>query len=111
MSKIAVVGSGLVGLVTGSCFAELGHKVICVDNNSKKISELTDGQIPCYEPGLADLIERNVTRGALSFSTDVGRAVESSEVVFVSVATPPLSDGTCDLTPLNLAMSEIQQAV
>jgi UDPglucose 6-dehydrogenase len=95
--KLAVVGSGYVGLVTGACFAEMGNEVICVDNNEVKIKLLKDGIIPIYEPGLDDMVKRNASEGRLSFTLDLKSAVEQSQVIFIAVGTPPEEDGSADL--------------
>ena len=97
MPKIAVVGSGYVGLVAGTCLADFGLNVVCVDNDSKKIEGLRNGKIPIYEPGLEPLVERNVYYKRLSFTTDIKQAVEDCEVVFIAVGTPPKDDGSADL--------------
>ncbi|MCT4619048.1 MAG: UDP-glucose/GDP-mannose dehydrogenase family protein [Marinisporobacter sp.] len=97
MEKIAVIGSGYVGLVAGTCLADFGREVICVDNNKQKIKDLKEGNIPIYEPGLDDLVERNVYYKRLSFTTDKKKAVEESEVIFIAVGTPPADDGSADL--------------
>ena len=96
--NLAIVGSGYVGLVTGTCFAEVGHRVICVDNDIKKVHQLQDGKIPIYEPGLADLVKKNVAAGRLSFTAEIGEAVEKSKVIFIAVPTPPQPDGSVDLS-------------
>jgi len=96
--NLAIVGSGYVGLVTGACFAEVGHQVICVDNDLKKVHQLQDGQIPIYEPGLEDLVKKNVAAGRLSFTTSIGDAVTASKVIFIAVPTPPQPDGSVDLS-------------
>src|SRR5580658_1371942 len=96
--NLAIVGSGYVGLVTGTCFAEVGHRVICVDNDLKKVHQLQDGNIPIYEPGLEELVKRNVAAGRLSFTASIGDAVEASKVVFIAVPTPPQPDGSVDLS-------------
>ncbi|HUB66819.1 MAG TPA: UDP-glucose/GDP-mannose dehydrogenase family protein [Candidatus Methylacidiphilales bacterium] len=96
--NLAIVGSGYVGLVTGACFAEVGHRVICVDNDLKKVHQLQDGHIPIYEPGLEELVKRNVAAGRLSFTASIGDAVEASTVVFIAVPTPPQPDGSVDLS-------------
>jgi len=96
--NLAIVGSGYVGLVTGACFAEVGHRVICVDNDLKKVHLLQDGHIPIYEPGLEDLVKRNVAAGRLSFTASIGDAVEASKVIFIAVPTPPQPDGSVDLS-------------
>ena len=96
--KLAIVGTGYVGLVTGTCFAEVGHSVICVDNDLKKVHKLQDGQIPIYEPGLEDLVKKNVAAGRLTFTASIGEAVKASEVIFIAVPTPPQPDGSVDLS-------------
>jgi UDPglucose 6-dehydrogenase len=95
--KIAIVGSGYVGLVTGACFSEVGINVVCVDIDSKKIDNLNNGIIPIYEPGLEEMISRNIKKGRLSFTTDITEAIKECEVVFISVGTPPDEDGSADL--------------
>lgn len=95
--KLAVVGTGYVGLVSGTCFAEMGHDVICVDIDEKKVTALRAGQIPIYEPGLEEMVMRNVQDGRLHFTTDIKSAVEQSLFLFVAVGTPPREDGTADL--------------
>ena len=96
--NLAIVGSGYVGLVTGACFAQVGHRVICVDNDLKKVHTLQDGQIPIYEPGLEELVKSNVAAGRLSFTASIGEAVEASQVIFIAVPTPPQPDGSVDLS-------------
>jgi len=96
--NIAVVGTGYVGLVTGTCFAEFGVNVIAVDNDSRKINMLREGKIPFYEPGLEELVERNVREVRLSFSTDIKTAVEKSLVILIAVGTPSDESGAADLT-------------
>src|SRR5678816_4522939 len=96
--NIAVIGTGYVGLVVGSCFAESGNDVVCVDNNSEKIANLEKGIIPIYEPGLPDLIERNVRDGRLTFSLDLRTAVQRAKVVFIAVGTPTTPSGAADLS-------------
>ncbi len=95
--KIAIIGTGYVGLVAGTCLADLGHRVICVDNVQRKIELLKDGRIPIYEPGLEHLVRRNVKEARLSFSSDGASAVRASEVVYIAVGTPPGADGSADL--------------
>jgi len=94
---ISVVGSGYVGLVTGTCFAEFGVDVTCVDNDAGKIEALERGKIPIYEPGLEELVERNIRAGRLHFTTDLKAGVENALVVFIAVGTPPREDGSADL--------------
>jgi UDPglucose 6-dehydrogenase len=96
--NIAIIGTGYVGLVTGTCFAEVGHNVICVDCNAEKIKLLQEGGVPIYEPGLAELIEKNVAAGRLHFTTSTRDGVEQSDMIFIAVPTPPLADGSVDLS-------------
>jgi len=96
--KIAVIGSGYVGLTVGTCLAELGNDVICVDVDEKKINDLNNGKIPIYEPGLEDMLERNFKEKRLSFTTDVKRAIEASEVIFIAVGTPTGKDHRADIS-------------
>jgi UDPglucose 6-dehydrogenase len=96
--NLAIVGSGYVGLVTGACFAEVGHRVICVDNDLKKVHALQGGHIPIYEPGLEELVKKNVAAGRLSFTASIAEAVEASRVIFIAVPTPPQEDGSVDLS-------------
>jgi UDPglucose 6-dehydrogenase len=105
--NVCVIGTGYVGLVTGACFAEFGAQVICVDKDRAKIDALRAGQVPIYEPGLEDLVERNVRGGRLTFSTDTAESVRSSLVVFIAVQTPPRSDGGTDLT----AVEDVARAI
>src|SRR5215207_1508777 len=95
---IAVIGTGYVGLVTGTCFAEFGTSVTCVDVDAEKIARLNDGQIPIYEPGLDQLVTKNKAAGRLNFTTDIGAAVEQSLVIILAVGTPPKDDGSADLS-------------
>ncbi|MEZ5106367.1 MAG: UDP-glucose/GDP-mannose dehydrogenase family protein [Draconibacterium sp.] len=95
--KISVVGTGYVGLVSGTCFAETGINVVCVDVDKKKIDKLNNGIIPIYEPGLEDLYKRNVEKGRLSFTTDLKSSLIDSDAVFIAVGTPPDEDGSADL--------------
>lgn len=95
--KIAIVGSGYVGLVTGTCFAEVGIDVICVDIDDRKIAKLKEGVSPIFEPGLDEMLERNIAKGKLSFSTDLSAHVNESDVIFIAVGTPPDEDGSADL--------------
>ena len=91
--KIAVVGTGYVGLVAGTCFAESGNDVICVDIDANKIDMLNQGKVPIYEPGLEEMVRRNAADQRLSFTTDLPSAVRSSEIIFIAVGTPQGSDG------------------
>ncbi len=105
--RIVVVGSGYVGLVTGACFAESGVTVNCVDVDSEKVEQLREGTIPIYEPGLEDMIRRNVQKKRLSFSTDIRKGMEGSEVIFIAVGTPPDEDGSADLKHVLTVAKEI----
>ncbi|GBF50520.1 UDP-glucose 6-dehydrogenase [Leptospira ryugenii] len=95
--KICVVGTGYVGLVAGTCFAEYGNEVICIDKDEKKIKDLQNGVIPIYEPGLTELVKRNFQEGRLQFTTSLKEGVEKSEFVFIAVGTPTSDDGSADL--------------
>jgi len=105
--RICVIGSGYVGLVTGSCFADLGNDVICVDNDKSKVAALKKGLIPIYEPGLEELVKRNVKELRLSFTTHLKDGVEKSEIIFVCVPTPPKDNGDADLTYIETVSKEI----
>lgn len=96
--NITVIGTGYVGLVTGTCFAEMGNHVICVDNNTQKVDAMKNGQIPIYEPGLELLFERNTKQGRLSFTTDTASAVHKGDIIFLALPTPPGEDGSADLS-------------
>lgn len=109
--RITVVGTGYVGLVTGTCFAESGNKVICVDREIAKIQQLQAGEIPIYEPGLEELVQRNCAAGRLSFSTDLDAAMNGAEVAFIAVGTPQGSDGNCDLSAVRAVSEEIGKAM
>jgi len=95
--KIAVVGTGYVGLVTGTCFAEVGIEVTCIDIDEKKITNLRNGILPIYEPGLEEMVNRNVKAERLHFSTNLGEAIKGADVAFIAVGTPPGEDGSADL--------------
>ncbi|MBF9222170.1 UDP-glucose dehydrogenase family protein [Hymenobacter ruricola] len=95
--KIAIVGTGYVGLVTGTCFAEVGIDVTCIDIDQKKIDNLHQGILPIYEPGLEEMVSRNVEKGRLHFSTNIGEAIKDCDVAFIAVGTPPGEDGSADL--------------
>ncbi|OGS44078.1 MAG: UDP-glucose 6-dehydrogenase [Elusimicrobia bacterium RIFOXYD2_FULL_34_15] len=105
--KLAVIGTGYVGLTTGVCLAEIGHTVICVDNDIQKISSLKKNKIPIYEPDLEELLKKNVKNKHLSFSTSIKEAVKKSEVIFICVGTPPREDGSADLSYIETVASEI----
>ena len=95
--KIAVIGTGYVGLVSGTCFAEMGNKVTCVDVNVEKITKLKQGIIPIYEPGLEEMVLSNVAHQTLFFTTDIAEAIKDAEVAFIAVGTPMGDDGSADL--------------
>ncbi len=104
---IAVIGTGYVGLVTGACFAEFGVNVTCVDVDAEKIDQLSQGQIPIYEPGLDQLVSRNAQAGRLNFTTDIQSAVEQALVIFLAVGTPPRDDGAADLSFIEAAARSV----
>jgi UDPglucose 6-dehydrogenase len=95
--RLTIFGSGYVGLVTGACLAETGNHVVCVDIDEDKINRLNNGDIPIYEPGLEDYVQRNVEAGRLEFTTDVQKGVDHGLFQFISVGTPPDEDGSADL--------------
>jgi len=105
--RIAMIGTGYVGLVTGTCFADSGNDVICVDINETKIQGLREGKIPIYEPGLKDLVLRNSETGLLTFTTDLAEAVASCRIVYLAVGTPPAADGSADLTALKTVVDSM----
>lgn len=105
--KLSIVGTGYVGLVTGACFAEVGHRVICADNDPGKVNLLKSGAIPIFEPGLEELVRRNVAAGRLSFTSSTAEAVEGSDVVFIAVPTPQQADGSVDLSYIESVAREI----
>lgn len=95
--NIAIVGTGYVGLVSGTCFAEMGVNVTCVDIDESKINRLLNGEIPIYEPGLDEMVLRNYREGRLKFTTDLTTVLDDAEIVFSAVGTPPDEDGSADL--------------
>lgn len=110
--RIAMIGTGYVGLVSGACFADFGHKVVCVDNDADKIAALLRGEMPIFEPGLDELVERNAKEGRLEFSIDLASAVKNAEVVFIAVGTPSRrGDGHADLAYVFGAAKEIAGAI
>ena len=111
MVKIAVIGTGYVGLVSGACLADFGNTVVCVDTDGKKIQKLRDGGIPIFEPGLDEVVKRTVEAKRLSFTTDASSAIAASEVVFIAVGTPPADDGSADLTYVEAAARDIGRAM
>jgi UDPglucose 6-dehydrogenase len=110
--KLAMIGTGYVGLVSGVCFSDFGHEVVCVDKDPRKIAKLRKGEIPIYEPGLHDLLQRNVAAGRLSFTEDLHTAVASADAVFIAVGTPSRrGDGHADLSYVMAAAEEIGRAL
>ena len=109
--KLTIIGTGYVGLVTGACFAEVGHQVICVDNDAAKVKVLQEGGIPIYEPDLEGLVKKNTAEGRLSFTTSTAEGVEKSDVIFIAVPTPPLPDGSVDMSFLEKVAREIAGAM
>ena len=109
--KLSLIGTGYVGLVTGACFADVGHQVICVDRDVEKIKLLQAGGMPIYEPGLEELVKKNVAAGRLSFTDSTREGVENSDVIFIAVATPPLPDGSVDLSFIEGVAREIAAAM
>jgi UDPglucose 6-dehydrogenase len=109
--KIAVVGTGYVGLVTGTCFSETGVNVTCVDVDSEKIKQLKEGSVPIYEPGLSVMIKRNLEKGRLQFTTDISDGIEGSEAIFIAVGTPPGEDGSADLQHVLQVASDIGRVI
>lgn len=109
--NIAIVGAGYVGLVTGACFAELGNKVICVDNDASKIKSLRALKIPIYEPGLDELVKRNYSHERIAFTTDISHAVKNSTIIFIAVGTPPKESGEADLTGIENVARSIARAM
>lgn len=105
--KIAVIGSGYVGLVTGACFASLGHNVVCVDNDPEKIRSLKAGKVPFYEPGLHEMVTDNVAVGRLSFTTEISSVVNRCEVIFICVSTPSKVDGAADLDSVEKVTKQV----
>lgn len=104
---IAIIGTGYVGLVTGACFAEVGHTVVCVDSDANKVALLQAGGIPIYEPGLEDLVKKNVQAGRLSFTQSTAEGIARSQVIFIAVPTPPQPDGSVDMSFIEGVAREI----
>src|SRR5260370_20136807 len=109
--KLTIIGTGYVGLVTGACFAEVGHHVICVDNDAAKVRLLQAGGIPIYEPGLEELVKKNTAEGRLRFTASTAEGVEQSDAVFIAVPTPPLADGAVDLSFIEKVARDIAAAM
>ena len=109
--KLTIIGTGYVGLVTGTCFAEVGHRVICVDNDAAKVKMLQAGGIPIYEPGLEELVKKNVAAGRLSFSNSTAEGVRNSDIIFMAVPTPPQPDGSVDMSFIERVARDIAGAM
>jgi UDPglucose 6-dehydrogenase len=109
--NIAIIGSGYVGLITGACFAEFGISVTCVDNDEKKIQMMKKGEVPFYEPGLEELLKRNVKAGRLHFTSDLAEAVDNSLVIFIAVGTPPRGDGSAEMKYVEGVAREIARYI
>ena len=109
--NLAIIGTGYVGLVTGTCFAESGNTVTCVDNDGRKIERLNLGEIPIYEPGLAELVNRNARAGRLTFTTDLAAGVADAEVVYLAVGTPQGDDGSADLSMLRRVVDGLSESI
>ena len=109
--KLTIIGTGYVGLVTGTCFAEVGHQVICVDKDDEKVKLLRAGGMPIYEPGLDELVARNVAAGRLTFTASTVEGVEKSDIIFIAVPTPPQPDGSVDLSFIEGVSREIAAAM
>jgi UDPglucose 6-dehydrogenase len=105
--KICIIGTGYVGLVTGTCLSDFGLEVTCVDKDSEKIKGLNSGEVPIYEPNLESLIKKNVTAGRLGFTTDIKKAVIQSKAIFIAVGTPPNNDGSANLTQIEKVAQQI----
>jgi UDPglucose 6-dehydrogenase len=111
MENITVIGTGYVGLVSGACLADFGNNVICVDINAKKIEDLNKGKVPIYEPGLDEVIHRNVTASRLSFSTEIADSINAGKVIFIAVGTPPREDGSADLSYIENAARTVGKII
>jgi UDPglucose 6-dehydrogenase len=109
--KLTIIGTGYVGLVTGTCFAEVGHQVVCVDNDAAKVKMLQAGGLPIYEPGLEELVKKNVAAGRLSFTHSTAEGVKKSDVIFIAVPTPPQADGSVDLSFIERVARDIAGAM
>jgi UDPglucose 6-dehydrogenase len=109
--KLTIIGTGYVGLVTGACFAEVGHHVVCVDNDDAKVKVLQSGGIPIYEPGLDGLVKKNTAAGRLVFTNSTAEGVQKSDVIFIAVPTPPQPDGSVDLSFIERVARDIASAM
>ncbi|HRD08920.1 MAG TPA: NAD(P)-binding domain-containing protein, partial [Saprospiraceae bacterium] len=109
--NIAVVGTGYVGLVTGTCFAETGNHVVCIDIDARKVQRMKDGEVPIYEPGLEVLFERNTKAGRLSFTTDLREGIRQAKIVFLALPTPPGEDGSADLQYILKVAADLSEMI
>ncbi|MBT3222198.1 MAG: UDP-glucose/GDP-mannose dehydrogenase family protein, partial [Proteobacteria bacterium] len=109
--QLCVIGSGYVGLVAGACFAETGNDVSMVDVVASKIEMLKGGELPIYEPGLKEIVDRNVNAGRLSFTTNIDEGVDEADVVFLAVGTPSSPDGTVDMQWIDAAAEQVGRAI
>ena len=109
--KISVIGCGYVGLVSGFCFADSGHKVTCIDNNDQKIELLKDNKVPIYEPGLNELLLKNIENGNLAFELNISENIKDSEIVLIAVGTPTGKNGDADLTFVHQCAREISEFI
>ena len=109
--RLCVIGTGYVGLVAGAGFADFGNDVVCADVDQGKVEQLRGGEIPIFEPGLEDLVSRNVTKGRLEFTADIAKAVAGAEIVIIAVGTPQGEDGSADLSHVLAAAEQIARAM
>src|SRR6202142_3665082 len=109
--KLPLIGTGYVGLVPGTCFAEVGHEVLCVDNDAAKVKLLRSGGIPIYEPGLDELVKKNTAAGRLTFTDSTADGVQQSDVIFIAVPTPPQADGSVDMSFIEKVARDIAAAM
>src|SRR5438132_4358127 len=109
--KLAIVGTGYVGLVTGTCFAESGNEVTCVDNSAEKIATLQRGGLPIYEPGLLEMVERNRREERLRFTTNLAEGIAHAQLIFIAVGTPQRDDGSADLKFIDMVTDELCTAI
>ena len=109
--KIAVVGTGYVGLVTGTCFAETGNTVTCIDIDEDKVERMRNGEVPIYEPGLEVLFERNTKQKRLTFTTDLAAGIKDAQIIFLALPTPPGADGSADLSFVLKVAADLSQII
>ena len=109
--KICMIGSGYVGLVTGTCFAEMGNDVTCVDKDAARVKRLKKGEIPFYEPGLSEVLLRNQKQRRLSFSVNLAQSVAGADVIFIAVGTPAQADGSSDISQIMAVAGEIGRGI